>query len=168
MKALDRCCRSSRWGKGLRLVVCCGSRCKSSAATCPVQARNLATELMAGASESDSSFAIFGVTITLTPLGLEQVDEVVKMTMQYMQMIREAGPQKWVWDECQATAAMSFRYKSKENPGNYATSVARQMHQYPPELTLSGPSLYFEYVASFHFNLSALVLMMTRGVVLQL
>lgn len=108
------------------------------------QARNYATELMAGPSENDSSFSIFGCTITLTPAGLENVDEVIKTVMQYVAMLRREGPKKWVWDECQATAAIAFRYKSKENPGNYATSLARQMHVYETEHTLSGPSLYFE------------------------
>lgn len=110
-----------------------------------LKARNLATELSAGASENDSSFSIFGVTITLTVQGLEQVDEVVTATMQYAAMLRREGPRRWVWEECQAASAMAFRYKSKESPGHYATSLARQMHVHAPEHSLSGPSLYFDY-----------------------
>lgn len=71
---------------------------------------------------------MFFIEIKLTEAGLAATEEVIAATMQYTRMIREAGPQKWVWDEHKATSDMSFRFKSKEAPSTYAHTVAGYMH----------------------------------------
>ena len=40
---------------------------------------------------------------------------------------------------------MNFRFRSKSRPINYTCSVVSNMQLYPPEHTLSGPSLHYTF-----------------------
>ena len=42
-------------------------------------------------------------------------------------MLRELGPQKWVFDECVKINEMRFRFKEKEKPENLVTHVVTCM-----------------------------------------
>merc|ERR1711881_348557 len=56
-------------------------------------------------------------------------------------MLRKVGTQEWIFDECKKINAMLFRFKDKESPMGYATSLANNLREYPIEEVLSGPWL---------------------------
>lgn len=47
--------------------------------------------------------------------------------MQYLRMLREIGPQKWIFDECVKINEMRFRFKEKEKPEKLVTHVVSCM-----------------------------------------
>jgi hypothetical protein len=49
-------------------------------------------------------------------------------------MLRAAGPQQWVWEECRDLNAMQFRFKDKERPQGYVCSLAGHLHDYSIEV----------------------------------
>lgn len=53
--------------------------------------------------------------------------------------------QEWIHLETQAIAAMNFRFSSKGDPMNYVSRLAGNMQTYPPEHTVAGTSLRYDY-----------------------
>lgn len=47
---------------------------------------------------------------------------------QYLNMLREKGPQQWVHEECRDLDAMKFRFKDKERASAYVTKLCHQLH----------------------------------------
>lgn len=101
-----------------------------------------ATELSAGIGdggfERSSTGYMFNVIIYLTDSGLEKVEDVVGLLYQYLQMLRNTGPQEWVFKELQAMTNMEFKFVEEEHPDNYAVNLATNMHLYPEEHILYG------------------------------
>jgi secreted Zn-dependent insulinase-like peptidase len=54
-------------------------------------------------------FDIFSVTIDLTREGLPHHRKVVEMVFQYLNMLRDAGVQEWIFRECQKLADIAFQ-----------------------------------------------------------
>ena len=46
--------------------------------------------------------------------------------LQYLTMLREQELQKWVFEECHDINEMMFRFKDKERPQGYATTLANR------------------------------------------
>ena len=42
----------------------------------------------------------FIVNVDLSEEGIEHVDDIVTLVFQYLNMLRAAGPQEWVFEEC--------------------------------------------------------------------
>ena len=104
-----------------------------------------ANDLSAGEARSCSDWSSFSIHIDLTDDGLEHVDEVVDIVFAYISLLKKAGPQQWVHDETATVADMSFRFLSKRQPIDYATSVASNMQLFASEHILAGPYRIYEY-----------------------
>ena len=76
---------------------------------------------------------------------LQQWESVAQVVMEYIAMLREEGPQAWVYQECKEVNDMSFRFVSKQSPFGYCTSLASSMLKYSPKETVSGPYLMKDY-----------------------
>ncbi|CAM9915622.1 unnamed protein product, partial [Choristocarpus tenellus] len=61
-----------------------------------LKAKGWANELSAGIYESMSDWASFTVSVECTDAGLEHVDEIVSVTYQYLDMLRNEGVQVWL------------------------------------------------------------------------
>ncbi|GIY21913.1 insulin-degrading enzyme [Caerostris extrusa] len=101
--------------------------------------------LAAGAKPGCRGFAFFIVDFILTEDGLEHTDDIVTILFQYLTLLREVGPQEWVFQECKKLSEMNFRFKDKEKPQVYVYSVASRIFRYPINEVLSGPYLLHEY-----------------------
>ena len=110
-----------------------------------LKARGLANGLTAGQFRNTSGFGTFNVNIDATDEGITSVDKIVTVVFQYLKKLREAGPQRWIFDESNDIAKNSFRFKSKENPMSYATSLASDMHRYDPNDVLSAKWIASEF-----------------------
>jgi insulysin len=106
-----------------------------------------ANGLSAGPSQTTSCFSMFAVSIDLTEDGLEHIDDIMQTVYQYLELMRKATPEEWraVYEETRDVSAMNFRFKSKENPISYVTSVARNMQKYDNMEILSGPWLQTDF-----------------------
>ncbi|KAM3569268.1 hypothetical protein VYU27_008628 [Nannochloropsis oceanica] len=110
-----------------------------------LKAKGWANELSAGAQFDNAEWASMDVSIDLTDEGVAHVEEVVRVIYAYLHLISKAGPQQYVFDEMQQTAANSFRFLSKQQPMSYTSALAHRMQRYPSEHFISGPHLIREY-----------------------
>jgi insulysin len=104
-----------------------------------------ANDLSAGEARSCTDWSSFSIHIDLTDDGLEHVDDVVEVVFAYISLLKKAGPQQWVHDETATVADMSFRFLSKRQPIDYATSVASSMQLFASEHILAGPYRIYDY-----------------------
>ena len=94
--------------------------------------------LVGGQKSGYKGFGFFIIQVDLTEEGMEKVFEIVEMSFQYLNMLRKTKPQKWIYDECRNIYSMSFRFKDKERPQGYVSSLASDLHFYPFEDVLAG------------------------------
>eukprot|EP00741_Cyanophora_paradoxa_P011372 tig00020556_g10985.t1 len=97
-------------------------------------------------SSGSEDFSMFSITVVLTEAGEDHVEEAIEAVFSYIELLRRAGPQRWVFDEIREIAEMQFRFKDKEEPSGFVSWVAGRMHEYPLEHLLSGAHLFFDFV----------------------
>lgn len=82
---------------------------------------------MAGHSTSARGFGFFDIMVDLTQEGFENIDDIIKIIFQYINLIRDKGPQKQIFEEYCNINEMQFRFKDKENPVSMVTGVVNAM-----------------------------------------
>lgn len=82
---------------------------------------------MAGHSTSARGFGFFDVMVDLTQEGFEHIDDIIKIIFQFINMIKERGPQERIFQEYCNLSEMQFRFKDKENPVSLVTGVVHSM-----------------------------------------
>ncbi|XP_043206057.1 insulin-degrading enzyme-like [Amphibalanus amphitrite] len=107
--------------------------------------RGWANSLIGGPCAPVRGYQFINISIDLTEEGERCVDEVADHVFQYLAMLRERGPQEWVFEECRQLREMSFRFKDKEKPTNYATNLATLLYYYPMEEVLSAEYITDKY-----------------------
>lgn len=105
----------------------------------------LAESLGAGSGLGWRGGALFSVSIGLTEEGLARQDRVLQLLFAYLDMLRQEGPQRWLYEEQSQLAELQFRFREKANPVNYVSALASGMHYYAPEDILRGSSLMTDY-----------------------
>ncbi|KAL2919739.1 metalloprotease [Polyrhizophydium stewartii] len=86
-------------------------------------------------------FELVRVNIELTEKGLEHYEDIVVIVLQYIAMLRSMPVQEWVFRECQAVAAIAFRFKEKSPPSSFVSHLAGNLQLYAPDDVISGPYL---------------------------
>mmetsp|Transcript_29851 Transcript_29851/g.97207 ORF Transcript_29851/g.97207 Transcript_29851/m.97207 type:complete len:1027 (-) Transcript_29851:78-3158(-) len=114
-----------------------------------LKSQGLATDLWAGVSdggmERNSAAWIFGIGITLTDAGLADVQRVIGFVFGYAELLREAGPQRWVFDELRAMNEIDFRFQEEEDAVDYVERLSAKLHLFAPEHSLAGEYLMDEW-----------------------
>ncbi|XP_050730176.1 insulin-degrading enzyme-like isoform X1 [Eriocheir sinensis] len=110
-----------------------------------LKGRGWVNSLVGGQKSGAKGFAFFVVNVDLTEEGIEHVEDIVTAVFQYLNLLKEEGPQQWVFDECRDLSAMTFRFKDKEQPQSYTCGLSEQLHYYPLEEVLCGGYLLSEY-----------------------
>jgi nardilysin len=64
--------------------------------------------------------------------------EVASLFFQYLHMLRQQGPQQWVFNEVAAVKDIEFRFQEEEEADEYTVRLARSMHHFRPEHILAG------------------------------
>jgi insulysin len=108
--------------------------------------RGWATNLSAGVDYSTQTFASFGVTVTLSELGLQHCSEIVALVFRYIELMRNQSDSQIeeARSELAAVAESTFQYKGIEESSSYVTALSKSLHDYAPEHVLSGDRLWFE------------------------
>ncbi len=104
-----------------------------------LKAEGLAESLSAGTGIAWRGGSLFSVGIALTEKGAANPDRVMQLFFAYIDLLRDAGPQRWLFDEQAQLAELSFRFKEERSPMGYVSQLASVMHHYPPVDTLRGP-----------------------------
>lgn len=104
-----------------------------------------ATALVSGPSNTTKHFDFFKIDIDLTQEGFKHREEVVKTVFQYINMLNEAGPQEWIFNEIKIVGDIEFQNVNKRKPISYVSSLATSMHWYKPKDVLSAMYLHERY-----------------------
>tara|TARA_R110002073_G_scaffold36761_3_gene106889 strand:+ start:1636 stop:4497 length:2862 start_codon:yes stop_codon:yes gene_type:complete len=110
-----------------------------------LKAEGLAQELAAGDGLAWPGGALFSVRISLTEKGAAQPDRVLQLLFAYVDMLREEGPQRWLYDEQSRLAELAFRFREQASPMGYVSALASGMQFYAPEDILRGPYMMDRY-----------------------
>ena len=107
-----------------------------------IKAKGWANGLSAGPAPICLGAGFFHVSIRLTPEGLKNYWEVARTVFQYIALLKEAGPQKWVVEEFKNMAEVDFRFKQKTPASSFTSKLSSVMQQpLPREWLLSGQRL---------------------------
>lgn len=106
-----------------------------------------ANGLSSGPSTVAEDFTLFGASIDLTPEGFDKIDEILSIVHQYISLLHKTSSEQWleIYNEVSAIESMNFRFKSKEDPINYSSTLADNLQRYTPEEVLTGPWLYKDH-----------------------
>jgi insulysin len=95
--------------------------------------------LSAGLSVDTLSNAALSVSMELTQEGLQHVNDIPSYLFRYVELIRQQGIAKRIFDEQQKIAEISFRFQEETSAIRYVSALASNLQIYPPQLVLRGP-----------------------------
>jgi insulysin len=123
-----------------------------------LRARGWALSVAAFSEEETDDWAVYMVSVDLTELGFEHVDEVTAALFEYIGVLR-AEP-NWVplWNESRSLADIDFRFQDKQRPYDYVTAITGNMRDFAPQDVLRGPEVPSETNASVIHSAIAQVL----------
>ncbi|KAH9716767.1 nardilysin-like [Citrus sinensis] len=108
--------------------------------------RGWATSISAGVGDEGmhrSSIAyIFVMSIHLTDSGLEKIFDIIGFVYQYIKLLRQVSPQKWIFKELQDIGNMEFRFAEEQPQDDYAAELAGNLLIYPAEHVIYGEYMY--------------------------
>ena len=111
-----------------------------------IKAKGWANGLSAGAMPVCSGAAFFTISIRLTEDGLKEYQEVVKAVFQYISLIKEVPPQKWIVDEVKGMAEVDFRFQEKSPASSFTSRISSVMQKpLPRKWLLSGSNLIRQF-----------------------
>ncbi|MEM1114471.1 MAG: insulinase family protein, partial [Pseudomonadota bacterium] len=120
-----------------------------------LKAEGLAESLGAGSGLAWRGGSMFSVSVSLTEKGVAEQDRILELLFSYLDMLREEGPQAWLYEEQSQLADLRFRFKEKVDPMRYVSSLASNMHYYSAEDVLQGPFMMTDYDADLLNDLTA-------------
>ena len=107
-----------------------------------IKAKGWANGLSSGAAPVCPGAAFFTVSIKLTEDGLKEYQEVVKAVFEYISLIKEKPPQKWIMDEVKGMMEVDFKFRQKSPATSFTSKLSSVMQKpLPREWLLSGTSL---------------------------
>ncbi|OQR96462.1 insulin-degrading-like enzyme, metalloprotease family M16A [Achlya hypogyna] len=105
-------------------------------------------ELSAGLMKDHDDWSLFCVEVEATDTGILHANDIVYAIYQYLALLRAQPIEPWVFHEAKDIALMNFRFRSKEKPINYASSLATKMHSLPVHHVVAGGFLLYEFDAA--------------------
>ena len=75
----------------------------------------------------------FEITITLTKKGIQNYESVIEAYYQYIQKIKEVGPQEYYFREMKDIGSMNFQFADKKDGIDQAVSFTRKIPQFKEE-----------------------------------
>ncbi|KAF7987713.1 hypothetical protein HCN44_003576 [Aphidius gifuensis] len=87
----------------------------------------------------------FTVIVDLTEEGMKHIDDIIKLTFQYINMIKSSEPHEWIFNEYKEIAQMEYNFKEKKQPRDAVKITSRNLQKYPIDELLSVPYLPTEW-----------------------
>ncbi|MCJ1310738.1 Insulinase (Peptidase M16) [Agyrium rufum] len=113
-----------------------------------IKAKGWANGLSAGDSPVGPGTAFFTISVRLTPEGLKQYEEIVQIVFQYIALLKDAPPQKWIVDEVKGMAEVDFRFKQKTPASSFTSVLSSEMQKcLPRDWLMSGSRLIRQFDA---------------------
>lgn len=109
-----------------------------------------ANELSAGGHTVSKNNALFSIDIDLTEEGLKHHESVTHIAFQYIEMLKNSLPEKWVYLELEDIARAGFKFKQKGGSANTVSSLAKSLEkEYIPVQNILSTSLFTKYEPDF-------------------
>jgi len=105
----------------------------------------LATELLASIYESDCVNTLFHIEIDLTDKGFENRIYVIKLVHEYLDMLRDKGVDKYLYDDVIKLDKNNFIFCSKDTEIDTVSNLSSNLNKYNPEDVLSTSHLMNKY-----------------------
>jgi insulysin len=104
-----------------------------------------ATALVSGPSNSTKEFDFFKIDIDLTEEGFKHREQVVETVFQYVRLLKEQGPQEWIFNEMKVVGDIEFQNVNKRKPISYVSALSTSMQWYKPKDVISAAYLHERY-----------------------
>lgn len=101
-----------------------------------LKSEGLAQSLSSGHDHELWAFDNFYIDIVLTQKGLNEVNKVVEAVFQYAQMVRDKGPQEYIFEENKMIGQIRFDFADKQNPMATTMNMAKTMQVFEDEKDL--------------------------------
>lgn len=90
-----------------------------------------ATHLSAGTQMRTGEEALFTISLQLTEVGEQHLDEIQTAIFDWLKLIQQQGVEEWRFQEAQQLAKYAFRFQERSDPSRLVTHLAMQMPRYP-------------------------------------
>ena len=108
--------------------------------------QGLANTLSAGYHNVCPGSSFFEIDISLTPEGLKNYRDVVKIVFQYVSMMKENLPLEWMHEEMKNMSEVEFRFRQKSPAAKFTSSTSAVMQKpIPREWLLSNLLKYRKF-----------------------
>ena len=112
------------------------------------KAKGWVNGLSAGPSSVCPGSALFQISIKLTEEGLKVYREIVEVVFQYISLIKESPPQKWIFDEVKGMSEVDFMYQEKHSASTFVRTMCSTMQKpLPRKWLLSATDLVRKFDA---------------------
>ena len=101
--------------------------------------------LSAGSGASDKENSSINVSISLTEDGSIHVPEITSLLFQYISILKEKPPEKWLYEEQATVANLAFEFQERSAALQYVYGIAPRLQHYPPEDLISSSYLMKEF-----------------------
>ena len=101
--------------------------------------------LSAGSGASDKENSSINVSISLTEDGSIHVPEITSLLFQYISILKEKPPEKWLYEEQSTVANLAFEFQERSAALQYVYGIAPRLQHYPPEDLISSSYLMKEF-----------------------
>ncbi|WP_228160583.1 insulinase family protein [Marinobacter bohaiensis] len=105
----------------------------------------LANSLAAGQGQDTGHESSLNISLSLTPQGVENWRNVIALTFDYIDRIRQDGIQETYFDELRQLSETGFRFQEKRSPIHTVSSLAMQMQRVKPADVLRAPWMMEDY-----------------------
>lgn len=113
----------------------------------------LIDKLSAGQSMDTGDQAMMNISVSLTPEGRERWQDVVRLTFDYLDLIRNNGIRQVYFQEQQQLNDIELRFRERGKPIHEASTLASRLHRVAPKDAVVAPWLYETYEPSVYREL---------------
>ena len=100
-----------------------------------------AMSLTAGSGINGSNFKDFNISISLTELGEQHINDIIDVILSYIRLLKVNKLARHYYQEKQKISQMSFAYHEKVRPIDNVSQLVINMHHYP-----IGDYIYGDYI----------------------
>lgn len=104
-----------------------------------LKSQGWADALASGLALSNDQESVLSLSITLTQEGLRHYLDVTRAVFAYIDLVRRDGIEQWRFDEQARLLDIAFRFQERSEPIHFASYLASQLQQFPPEEVIRAP-----------------------------
>lgn len=102
--------------------------------------------LTAGSGINGSNFKDFNISISLTELGEQHIDEIINIVFSYLHQLNEKDIEGFYYQEKQKISDIAYIYHEKMRPLDSVSQLVINMHHYPVDDYIYGDYIMEEFV----------------------